>query len=97
MTSINKPADILNFKNSSLLDTVFTSKHSRKPAWLTTTHGAQTTLWQVTRSGKLQESVKIIWAEPDKKTETLVQIKDETFPAEKFGHKSEGGFFSKDR
>jgi hypothetical protein len=94
----------LSFKSLTLLDAVFTSKLKKRPAWATTTIGPKTTIWRVSRVGKLEEVAAIRWnsvpdsslhSTPSSKTGSqrtvLVEINGELYPAEKFGKRSGGG------
>lgn len=87
-----KVVDVLVYKNGRLLDTVFTSKIKKRPTWITATAGPITTLYSVSRTGRMEEAAAIHWPDPSHKKEAAkasitVVINGETFPSEKFGRK----------
>lgn len=93
------PADVLYYENPSMLDTIFVSKSKKKPVWITITTGPQTSIFSVSSSGKLSQTAAIHWQaqiQGSKKTEIMVDIQGDTFPASKFGQQT-GGFYGKTR
>jgi hypothetical protein len=68
--SYHLPADTLvirpnNTEHPSLLDTVFTSRRTRRAAYATTTKGSETCVWRVDRrTGEMEEIAKIEWDVP---------------------------------
>ena len=82
-----------------MLDTIFISKAKKKPVWITVTTGSQTTLFSVSSAGKLIQAAAIQWQaqiKGSKKTEVMVEIDGDTFPADRFGRQS-GGIHGKTR
>lgn len=65
--SYHLPVDTLvlrpnNAEHPSLLDTVFTSRRTRRAAYATTTKGSETRVWRVDRrTGEMEEIAKIGW------------------------------------
>lgn len=99
-----KPVEELSFKGLTFLDAIFMSKTRKKPVWATTTDGSKTTMWRVSRVGKLEEVAAIRWhLAPDHgsglsnttpntpRKDILVEVNGEVFPAEKFGKKNGNG------
>ena len=68
--SYHLPVDTLvlrpnNTDYPSLLDTVFTSRKTRRAAYATTTEGSETRVWKVdSRTGEMEEIGKIGWDVP---------------------------------
>ena len=68
--SYHRPVDILvlrpnNTDHPSLLDTVFTSRRTRRAAYATTTKGSETLVWRMDRrTGEMEEIAKIGWDVP---------------------------------
>lgn len=54
-----------NPEHPSILDTVFTSRKTRRAAYATTTEGSETRVWRVDKStGEMEEVAKIRWDVP---------------------------------
>ncbi|KAG8827895.1 hypothetical protein FRC17_007678 [Serendipita sp. 399] len=98
-----RPADNLIFKDQSLIDNVYSSRAKKRPAWLTSTHGSETTLFSISKSGRLKENAIIHWASSPndgsgsssaatttRKAEVMVEVEGERYPAEKFCKKHTG-------
>jgi hypothetical protein len=92
---MSKPVDILSFKNHSMLDTIFVSRLTKKPSWITITTGSETTLFSVSTVGHLHEEAVIDWSGDERgkpKKGVTIKIGDETYPAERFGQRDSGIF-----
>jgi hypothetical protein len=54
-----------NTEHPSMLDTVFTSRRTRRAAYATTTKGSETRVWKVDRrTGQMEEIARIEWDVP---------------------------------
>ena len=68
--SYHLPVEILvlrpnNPQHPSMLDTVFTSRKTRRAAYATTTEGPETRVWKVDReTGRMEEIAKVEWDVP---------------------------------
>ncbi|KAG8769814.1 hypothetical protein FRC16_006554 [Serendipita sp. 398] len=89
-----KPADNLLFKESTLIDTIYSSRVKKRPCWLTSTSATKTTLFAIAGSGRLKEKAVIDWAsspsESTTKSEVMVEVEGERYPAERFCKKRTG-------
>ncbi|PVG01233.1 hypothetical protein CPB86DRAFT_795226 [Serendipita vermifera] len=86
-----KPVDIITYKTTTLIDTIFFSKQRKKPCWITSTSGPTTTLFSVSPSGQLLPVAVIQWtstsSNESKKSDVMVEMNGDTFTADKFGRK----------
>ena len=85
-----KSADRLTLSDPSLIDTIYTSKHKKRPVWLTSTLGPVTTLFSVSSSGRLDSFAAIHWDTGVAKSDIRVEMGDESLTAERFGMKTQG-------
>ncbi|CAG7850892.1 SubName: Full=Uncharacterized protein {ECO:0000313/EMBL:CCA68261.1} [Serendipita indica DSM 11827] len=86
-----KPADRLVFSDPALIDTIYTSRHKKKPTWLTSTIGPVTTLFSISSNGTLRSFAVIHWdTNAPSKSDIQVEVNGQTVTAERFGVKAQG-------